>query len=789
MVDRSFSTESIMGYLYPGFAIVALLFASPLLPTLRGEVAQAQTIEPRKAEANRLFDQGIQQYETSQFEAALQSWQQALILYRAINDRRNMGGTLGNLGIAYQSLGNYAKAIEYQQQSLTIARELNDRRGEGQALGNLGSVYRNLGNYAKAIEYAQQDLAIQREIKNRQGEGIALSILGNTYGSLGNHVKAIEYQQQLLVIAREIKNRRSEAAALGNLGIAYQSLGNYVKAIEYVQQDLLIQREIKSRQGEGIALGILGNAYQSLGNYAKAIEYHQQLLTITRAIKTRQGEGIALNNLGYALFKVDNLVDAEKVLLEGIAVWESLRTQLGNNDTNKVSIFEQQARTYRTLQQVLVAQNKINAALEISERGRARAFVEQLSQRLQASGNRKQITIQPATLAEIQQIAKSHNAILVQYSIIYDNFKVQGKEEAQESDLYIWVIKPTGEISFRKTDLKPLWQQQNTSLEALVDQSRQAIGARSRSDAADVVVTLTPEGLRQQQEKQSRDLKQLHKLLIEPIANLLPTNSNDRGIFVPQGPLFLVPFPALQDANNQYLIEKHTLLTAPAIQVLQLTQQQRSRPRSAQALVVGNPTMPKVRTQAGGPLEQLSNLPGATTEALQIASLLNTQAITGKQATKATIVRQMSTVRIIHFATHGLLDDFQGLGVPGAIALGPDGTGQENDGLLTANDILDMKLNAELVVLSACDTGRGRLTGDGVIGLSRSLITAGVPSVLVSLWKVPDRSTALLMTEFYKNLQRNPDRATALRQAMLTTKRQHPDPIDWAAFTLIGEAE
>jgi CHAT domain-containing protein len=146
--------------------------------------------------------------------------------------------------------------------------------------------------------------------------------------------------------------------------------------------------------------------------------------------------------------------------------------------------------------------------------------------------------------------------------------------------------------------------------------------------------------------------------------------------------------------------------------------------------------------------------------------------------------------RVIHLATHGLLDDYKGLGTPGAIALGPSGTGELNDGLLTANEILDLNLNAKLVVLSACDTGRGRITGDGVIGLSRSLITAGVPSVIVSLWSVPDAPTAELMVEFYRNWrERKMDKAQALRQAMLSTMKNHPNPRDWAAFTLIGEPE
>ncbi len=133
------------------------------------------------------------------------------------------------------------------------------------------------------------------------------------------------------------------------------------------------------------------------------------------------------------------------------------------------------------------------------------------------------------------------------------------------------------------------------------------------------------------------------------------------------------------------------------------------------------------------------------------------------------------------------MDNQQGL--DSAIALAPDGTGEINDGLLTAAEIAQMQLNAELVVLSACNTGQGRITGDGVIGLSRALITAGVPSVLVSLWSVPDAPTAELMSEFYRQLQQTGNKAQSLRQAMLITKAKHPNPRDWAAFTLIGEAQ
>jgi CHAT domain-containing protein len=180
----------------------------------------------------------------------------------------------------------------------------------------------------------------------------------------------------------------------------------------------------------------------------------------------------------------------------------------------------------------------------------------------------------------------------------------------------------------------------------------------------------------------------------------------------------------------------------------------------------------------------------STREAIQIAKFLNTEALTGNQATKATVMQKMQRSRIIHLATHGLVQDFKGFGVPGAIALAPSGKADNLiDGLLTAGEIYEMKLQADLVVLSACDTGRGDIRGDGVVGLSRTLISAGVPSVMVSLWAVNDNSTAFLMTEFYRNLRQNPDKAVALRQAMLTTMKQYPNPKQWAAFTLIGEAE
>ena len=774
-------------------------------------VASAQ--DSRKLAA-RLLQQGFEQYQPNKVESAIQSWQQALRIYQELKDvpgeaaargvlgaaslvkenyrdaiallqpfltmgRENgnssdRGQALSNLGIAYKALGNYANAIASHQQALAIMQETKDRQGEGQVLVNLGNTYEALGEYDKAIKSYQQSLTIVREIKDRQGEGTALGNLGAIYANLGKYEEAVKSYEQSLEIARNINHKEGQGSSLNNLGSAYHVQGDHVKALGYYQQSLAIALTTSARQLQQKALSNLGIAYEDLDDYAKAIEHHEKSLEIARSLGDRRGEGMALNNLGHTLFTSGKLPEAEKKLRDAVEVMESLRP--GLNDIHNVSLFDTQVLTYSLLQQILIAQKKEDSALEISERGRARAFVELLQQRLSPEASaRSKTNLNPPTIAQIKRIAKEQNATLIEYSIVpEEEFKVQGKLRGKASELFIWVVQPTGKVAFRSVDLKQLRRQKN-SFEDLLANSRILHGPNLRQGEA--------------------ARAQLHQVLIQPIADLLPKDANSHVIFIPHWELFLLPFPALKAPNGKYLVEQHTILTAPSIEVLDLTRQQQQRietlhrtsQHSNDALVVGNPTMPTMPAkQAGQTPQQLEPLPGAEQEAQTIAKLLNTTAIIGDKATKVNIVSQMSKARLIHLATHGLLDDIQELGVPGAIALAPS---KNDNGFLTSGEIFDLKLNAELVVLSACNTGRGEITGDGVIGLSRSLISAGVPSAIVSLWAVPDEPTTLLMTEFYRTLQTNPNKAQALRSAMLATMKQYPEPLDWAAFTLIGEAQ
>ncbi len=287
------------------------------------EVAIAQSVKERNKESNalraseaeRLLQQGIKQYRTNQHEAALQSLQQALALYRAIQDRNGEAYVLMNLGNAYQTLSQYEKAIAYYEQARSIFQQIKDRNGEAKVLDNLGNAYSSLSQYDKAIAYYEQARQSHQKLKNRDRVTDVLIALGNVYEALAQYGKAIDYHEQSLAIARKDENQLNEGRSLGNLGTVYVSLGDYEKAIRYHEQSLAIKRKTKDRLGEGRVLSAQGNAYLALGDAEKAIALHTESLRIAWDIGDRYGEASALRSLGEAYEargRYDKAIEAHK---------------------------------------------------------------------------------------------------------------------------------------------------------------------------------------------------------------------------------------------------------------------------------------------------------------------------------------------------------------------------------------------------------------------------------------------------------------------------------------------
>lgn len=437
---------------------------------------------------------------------------------------------------------------------------------------------------------------------------------------------------------------------------------------------------------------------------------------------------------------------------------------------------EQPPDIYRGFQKVLIAQNRIENALEVSEQGRYRALKNLFITRLGIEPKLPPGTI-PPDLSRIQKVAKKFNSTLIEYSIIYNDSQINQLSGyrltfddpfAYAEALFIWVIRPNGNVTFRQVNLKR--QPNNLFLSTLVRSLREIIHTTTH---------IKPDISQQ-------TLQNLYQFLIEPVADLLPTNPEHRVIFIPQDCLFLVPFCALQDKLGYYLIQKHTILIAPSIFSLELTlenQQIKSKNSlpPSDFLIVGNPIMPSIYQ----PLDEvditLAELPNTEIEAQQIAEILGTEALIGLDATKTSVLKKFATSRLIHFATHILGDETTGLAC--AIALTPSG----NDGFLRFFEILQQKINAELVVLSGYDTTHGKLWGDGVLMLSSGFMGNGALSLMLSLWSNNIDQSPYLMTSFYRNWRESGDKALSLRNAMLDTMKTHPHLKDWAGLALIGQ--
>lgn len=602
------------------------------------------------------------------------------------------------------------------------------------------------------------------------GTGGLTCVRAQTYDALNDkawrewkardYVNAAKTIEQVLQMAQASHDLDKQLKMQQWLSSAYELMGDTPAAIKHGEGTLAFYRrnrahiEDRDSEEEEYLLRFLGSLYVKQGNFAVGVTDLRASLAVCQAPKVDCGAdtGRILRDLGIGLYLSGDAKGAEHMLREAVQSSHGFNAIMAANPAEApTSDLEMEA--LRWLQRVLVAQHRTDEALETAQRCRAGALSLTLTTRL--GGRFKEASAAP-NVNQIKNIAREENATLVEYSVVYKSDPVIPLEFSDfeflpAAELYIWVIHPSGTIDFRQANFGAT----GLPIAGMVKDVRNAIATNGNAAA------------------RGKLLQQAYQLLIAPIDGLLPADPQARILFMPQDTLYLLPFAALQDSAGKYLIEKHTIASEVSLEVLQLSRQQFNRiPNQSMAvLVVGNPTMPP-----GYP-----PLPGAQREADAVASLLSTAAMTGGQATKAAVIDRVGDARVIHFATHGLLNAQEAQF--SALVLAPD---RGDSGILPAIEIRNLKLHAEVAVLSACDTGEGRLTGDGVVGLGRSFVEAGVPTLVVSLWSIPDAPTAALMVEFYKNIRQGMDKAQAMRMAMLATSRQFPDPRGWAAFTVLG---
>ena len=625
------------------------------------------------------------------------------------------------------------------------------------------NAYHSLGNFKLAIEYHVQDLSIAKEVGDRAGEGRANFNLGNAYHSVGNFKRGIDHYEQHLSIAKEVGDRAGEGTVKGNLGTAYRSLGTFKRAIEYHEEQLSIAKEVGDRDGEGVAYGNLGNDYGKMGELKNSLFFNEQHLTISKETQGPVGQGIAFCNLGRFHEFSGSLCKALNFYRLSIKHFDETRRLLQSEDALKISFRDTKQVAYTALWRTLLKNIEVLEALFAAEQGRAQALTDILKVQFGVDEEPSSAIARTETISVVMKYLPLQTVFIALVG----------------NTISFWVLRRGRRINYREKEIE------NGSADSLIKTTLKQIGAgavvrcenrsvhRHRSD-----FSRSGEAVEESFQSFSvsdNPLQSLYDFLISPIADLL---QGDDLIFVPEGPFCLAPYSALSDSVR--------IRTVPSLTALKLIA---SAPNvfngKSEALLVGDPCLKEITWGTGGPMSK--QLPCAKKEVEMIGKLLHTAPITGENATKAEVLKRMKSAALIHIAAHG--DDEFGEIV---LAPNPERTSQipkEEDYMLTVSDVQAVRLQAKLVVLSCCHSGKREVKSEGVVGIARAFLCAGARSVLVSLWAIDDEATLLFMKSFYQHLANRKSASLALHHAMksLRETKEYSAIKYWAPFVLIGD--
>ena len=773
------------------------------------------------------------------YKLALQYHSQQLLVCKELGDRRGECITHTNLGIAYFNFGNFRQAIELHQESLKISQKLKDKAGEGRALGNLGNAYQCLCDYKTAAEYFNRSLRICQETGDRAHEGTVYGNLGCTLLSLGRFKEAIQCYNKQLVICKEVEDRAGEGRVYGNLSVVYRRLRKYEKAEDYHQQHLGIFRELGDRGEEGKAYRDLGRISESLGDLQQAKECYDKYMTISKETGDRASVGDAYLRLSCLLLSIGDAVqqameyskqhldicketgdicgegsaylcqghcfqllgfpsDAIELYHKSVQQFNHVRSLLRTKDEWKISLRNEHQVAYLELWNALLEMDRVDEAFVVSEKARAQALVDLLVSKYGFEAHQQGQVSQEETASELFTCAPSNTVFLA----------------VCENDINVWLLQNGENVQFREQSIDASVFNLNAGedLDSFIKETYKEIGVRSNVKCEDrsldalcnnddltlqeldVSVPCIRKNLRRMRvdcktesstppSVQNSCLSALHVVIVAPVIHQLRGNEL---VIVPDGPLYLVPFAALKDAESRYLCESFNIRVIPSLTCLKMIMDTPPDHHCKRdALIVGDPWVQEVVDILGVP--KLIQLPFARKEAEMIGSIVKSSPLIGSDATKEEVLKRLYSVALIHLAAHGRIDT-------GEIALAPNTSRKsqipgEEDFLLTMSDVLSVGLRARLVVLSCCHSGRGEIKDEGVVGIARAFLGAGARSVLVSLWAIEDKATLEFMRVFYQNLVEGKKASEALNHATnyMRGSKDFGKICQWAPFVLIGD--
>lgn len=780
----------------------------------------------RLAEASALANIGKLYNDMAEWDKALTFYAQALPIFKDQNSPRDVALSLNNIGIAYSLSGEHEKALEYLQQSLDLLSGGTDKNIQAYTLLNIGRAYRQLGEYKKALTHLDEAQLMQQETGSRAQRGETLDQIGAVYSDQGQNDKALEYHRQAVETLRAAGSIRREAIALNHLGEVYNLLDQPEKAIEQFDAALAIFRNINDPSNAATSLEGIARSENKRGRVEDARSRMIESLALRETIRARSGS-LQLRASYRATvedayeFYIDVLMQQHAVNPSGGFDAEALqaserdraRSLLEHLSEARIDIrrgvdaalVEKERDLTRVLnakaQREMQVKARKGSNQELAALQREISALEDEYQQVQAAIRRNSPAYaaltqpQPLGLKEIQQQLDA-GSLLLEYSL--------GAERS-----YLWVV---GQDSL-KTYVLP----NKEEIRKVAQQVYQSLTARSVVKSLETRAQRTARIAQADREFQ-KAAADLSRMILAPAAGEF---GNKRLVIVADDTLQYVPFAALSVSSVAYqpLIVRHEIVSLPSASAFAVQRQNLANRAAAPKTlaVIADPVFsmsdPRLREDtrassvsdstrslehlpANAAMAQLSiaRLPFTRSEADQILAVAragsNLKALDFRANRAMATSGELGKYQYVHFATHGYLDTTRA-GLSAIVLSLFDEEGRPQDGFLRTHDIYNLKLPAELVVLSACETGLGKdVRGEGLEGLTRGFMYAGARRVIVSLWNVNDKATASLMQRLYVGMLRsNKTPAAALRAAQIEMQRagQWQAPYYWAAFVMQGE--
>lgn len=781
--------------------------ARAILAPLQGRARD----QPDHREVGRILVRLARSYSPAQPESVLAVTAQALAAFgRAGGDPLGEGQALLWRGMSLKSLGRPDSALASLHRAQELFRGAGAVGDEIAAWTAIADQYLRLGRRQLVLQYAREALRLtqSRPQYAAQEAGVALLVARVHEDDPGRADSVVALLHHALTIYRRLGGRDSqpalrtlEAGVLILLSNHFREHRQPDSALGYGRAALSRTGAIPDRRQEFNARDAVALAFERQGRYDSALVYHRANRALAPAGEKSQIPE-ALGGIGRALLGRSYATGSRPLADTAASYFDSATTMLAEarravgDDQDRLGFIEQTNGLHFNWAIAILQGTGPDAALRslaAVERGRAQALLQLMEGAPEALRPGADLA---ALGTRLTTDASAPDAVLLSYASRWDR-------------LIVWVSAgPTGG-AWTAVSL----QLSEDSLGALVRGFRQALGVgagpergaggRSLAALVDPVRAGAAGATGATGAGSPAALQALASMLSAAVFPDIVRQRLGPGIrevvIVPHGALAELPFAALTlPADTVPFGVRIAVRYSPSLATLGVLAERPGLPRGAlragalgQALVVGNPVMPELML-ADGTSGTLTPLPGAEAEGRAVAAVLGANPLTGAAAAEGVVRRRMAAAPVIHLATHGMAYSGEAQARQSFVALAPD---RSHDGLLSVGEILDdpdLRLNAELVVLSACQTGLGELRqAEGSLGLQRAFLARGARSMLVSLWNVSDAATELLMRRFYAHWLEDRDRpgkSESLRRAQgdLRAQPAFREPKFWAAFQLVG---